>query len=148
MSHERDHAGMKLLTTTLNVQTEGLRLTDITAELASWLKDERAGEGQLTLFIRHTSASLVVQENADPDVLKDLEAFMSRLAPWSEKLYRHRTEGPDDMPAHIRSVVTNVSLTIPVMGGRLALGPWQAVYLWEHRAEGQQRHVIAQLLSA
>ena len=139
---------MKLATTTFNVKTNGPGLTDITADIARWLAKERADEGQLTLFIRHTSASLVIQENADPDVLKDLEAFMKRLVPWNESLYRHRTEGPDDMPAHIRAALTNVSLTIPVTAGRLALGTWQAVYLWEHRAESQQREVMAQLLSA
>ncbi len=139
---------MKLATTTLTVRTGGPGLTDITADVARWLAKERAGEGQLTLFIRHTSASLVIQENADPDVLKDLEAFMKRVAPWDETLYRHRTEGPDDMPAHIRAALTNVSLTIPVTGGRLALGTWQAVYLWEHRAAPQQREIVAQLLCA
>lgn len=139
---------MKFATTTFTVNTGGPGLTDITADVANWLTQERAGEGQLTLFSRHTSASLVIQENADPDVLKDLEAFMGRLVPWTESLYSHRTEGPDDMPAHIRTALTNVSLTIPVMGGRLALGTWQAVYLWEHRAQPQQRQVLAQLLYA
>jgi secondary thiamine-phosphate synthase enzyme len=139
---------VKLATTTLSVRTSGPGLTDITAEIARWLEKERPDEGQLTLFIRHTSASLTIQENADPDVLKDLEAFMRRLAPWTEGLYRHKTEGPDDMPAHIRAALTNVSLTIPVTGGRMALGTWQAVYLWEHRAEPQRRQVVAQLLSA
>lgn len=138
---------MKLTTTTLDVATRGSDLTDITAEITAWLARAKAGDGQLTLFIRHTSASLVVQENADPDVLKDLEAFMRRLAPWNEALYAHRTEGPDDMPAHIRSALTNVSLTIPVIGGRLALGTWQAVYLWEHRAEPQNRKIVMQLLA-
>jgi secondary thiamine-phosphate synthase enzyme len=146
MSHDREHAGVKLVTTTLTVRTSGPGLTNITPDIARWLELERAGEGQLTLFVRHTSASLVIQENADPDVLKDLEAFMRRLVPWTDSLYSHRTEGPDDMPAHIRAALTNVSLAIPIMGGRMALGTWQAVYLWEHRAEPQQRHVVAQLL--
>jgi secondary thiamine-phosphate synthase enzyme len=138
---------MKLTTTTIDVATHGPGLTDITGDVVAWLAREKAGDGQLTLFVRHTSASLVIQENADPDVLQDLEAFMCRLAPWTEGLYRHRTEGPDDMPAHIRSALTNVSLTIPVIGGRPALGTWQAVYLWEHRAQPQRRQVVVQLLA-
>jgi secondary thiamine-phosphate synthase enzyme len=139
---------MKLTTTTLSISTRGPGLTDITPDVVRWLEKERAGEGQLTLFIRHTSASLVIQENADPDVRKDLEAFMRRLAPWEEDLYSHRTEGPDDMPAHIRAALTSTSLTVPVVGGRLALGTWQAIYLWEHRAASQKREVVAQLLAA
>lgn len=139
---------MKLTTTTLAIRTKGAGLTDITEDIARWLAGERAGEGQLSLFIRHTSASLTIQENADPDVLADLEDFMRRLAPWNVELYRHRAEGADDMPAHIRAALTNVSLTIPVIGGRLALGTWQAVYLWEHRQSPQSRQVVAQVLSA
>jgi secondary thiamine-phosphate synthase enzyme len=139
---------VKLLTTTLTVATRDAGLTDITADVARWLAREKVDEGQLTLFIRHTSASLVIQENADPDVRKDLEAFMRRLAPWNEDLYSHRSEGPDDMPAHIRAALTSTSLTVPVMGGRLALGTWQAIYLWEHRAASQKREVVAQLLAA
>ncbi len=138
---------MRLTTTTIAVRTPGPGLTDITPQVARWLAQESAGEGQVTLFIRHTSASLTIQENADPDVLADLEAFMRRLVPWDERLYRHRTEGPDDMPAHIRAALTNVSLTIPVLNGRLALGTWQGIYLWEHRAEPQTRHVIVQCLT-
>lgn len=137
---------VKLATTSLHVETKGPGLASITDDIVRWLALERAHDGQLTLFVRHTSASLLVQENADPDVLKDLEAFMQRLVPWRSELYAHRTEGPDDMPAHIRSALTNVSLTIPVMGGRMALGTWQGVYLWEHRAEAQRREVLAQLL--
>ena len=139
---------MKLATTTLTIQTRGAGLVDITREVETWLSRERAGEGQLTLFIRHTSASLTIQENADPDVLTDLEDFMRRLAPWNVELYRHRAEGADDMPAHIRAALTNVSLTIPVVAGRPALGTWQAIYLWEHRRNSQSREIVAQLLSA
>lgn len=137
---------MKLTTTTINVPTKGPGLIDITAPLRGWLATQRPAEGQLTLFIRHTSASLVIQENADPDVLADLETFMRKLAPW-EGRYRHRTEGPDDMPAHIRAALTQTSLMIPVIKGAPALGTWQGVYLWEHRAEAQNRHVIVQLLT-
>lgn len=137
---------MKLATTTLKFETKGSGPVNITRAVEAWLALERAHDGQLTLFIRHTSASLLIQENADSDVLKDLEAFMQRLVPWRSDLYAHRTEGPDDMPAHIRAALTAVSLTIPVMGGRLALGTWQGIYLWEHRAEAQHREVLAQLL--
>jgi len=139
---------MRLSTATFDIHTKGPGLTDITPDVVRWLARERAGEGQLTLFIRHTSASLTIQENADPDVLADLEDFMRRLAPWTSDLYRHRTEGPDDMPAHIRAALTNISLTIPVAAGRLVLGTWQAVYLWEHRQHPQTRQIVAQLLSA
>lgn len=136
---------MKLSTTTVNVRTKGPGLTNITADIARLANG--IGDGQLTLFIRHTSASLTIQENADPDVLADLEAFMKKLVPWDERLYRHTTEGPDDMPAHIRAALTNVSLTIPIMAGRLVLGTWQGIYVWEHRARPHSREVVLQLLT-
>jgi len=139
---------MKLITTTLTVKTPGPGLTSISADVTRWLAKQTSGDGQLTLFIRHTSASLTIQENADPDVLKDLETFMRKLAPWQEGLYRHNTEGPDDMPAHIRAALTQTSITIPVIGGRLVLGLWQGIYVWEHRADPQQREVVVQLLTA
>ena len=139
---------MRLATTTFDVRTKGPGLTDITGPVSAWLTKQQATGGQLTLFIRHTSASLTIQENADPDVLADLETFMETLVPWDGARYRHSTEGPDDMPAHIRAALTNVSLTIPVIAGRLALGTWQGLYLWEHRADPQNRQVIAQLLTA
>lgn len=139
---------MRLAATTLEVRTKSAGLIDITKDVAAWTARETKGEGQLTLFIRHTSASLTIQENADPDVLADLEAFMRRLVPWDAHAYRHATEGADDMPAHIRTALTNVSLTIPVLGGRLALGTWQGIYVWEHRAEPQTRQVVLQLLAA
>jgi len=138
---------MKLTSHTLNVRTKGPGFTDITGEVRGWVRAQSAGEGQLTLFIRHTSASLVVQENADPDVLADLQRFMERVAPWDGKLYAHTTEGPDDMPAHIRSALTQTAMTIPVLGGELALGTWQAIYVWEHRARGSTREIVLQLLS-
>ena len=125
---------MKLASHRLIVRTNGRGFTDITAKVRSWVRSQKAGEGQLTLFIRHTSASLVIQENADPDVLADLQRFMERIAPWEAKLYAHVTEGPDDMPAHIRAALTQTSLTIPVLAGEPALGNWQAIYVWEHRA--------------
>lgn len=137
---------MNLTTTKFDVRTKGPGLTDITASVTRWLATQKSADGQLTLFVRHTSASLVIQENADPDVLADLETFMRKLAPW-EGDYRHRTEGPDDMPAHIRAALTQTSLTIPVLEGGLALGAWQGIYVWEHRAAPQIRHVIVQLLT-
>jgi secondary thiamine-phosphate synthase enzyme len=137
---------VKLATTTLKVRTNGPGLTNITADIARTLSG--TSDGQLTLFVRHTSASLTIQENADPDVLADLETFMRKLVPWDERQYRHTTEGPDDMPAHIRAALTATSLTVPVIAGRLALGTWQGIYLWEHRAEPQNREVVIQLLSA
>jgi secondary thiamine-phosphate synthase enzyme len=139
---------MKLATTTIEVRTPGPGLVNITTAVTRWLATQASGDGQLTVFIRHTSASLTIQENADPDVLKDLETFMRKLAPWEEGLYRHNTEGPDDMPAHICAALTATSITIPVIGGRPALGLWQGIYVWEHRADPQQRQVVAQLLTA
>jgi secondary thiamine-phosphate synthase enzyme len=139
---------MNLATTTIEVRTPGPGLVNVTSPVNRWLATQASGDGQLTLFIRHTSASLTIQENADPDVLKDLETFMRKLAPWQESLYRHKTEGPDDMPAHIRAALTQTSITIPVIAGRLALGTWQGLYVWEHRADPQQRQVVLQLLTA
>jgi secondary thiamine-phosphate synthase enzyme len=137
---------MKLNSHTLHVHTKGPGFTDITADVSSWVRQLAQGEGQLTLFIRHTSASLVIQENADPDVLSDLQRFMDRIAPWDAKLYAHATEGPDDMPAHIRSALTQTAITIPVMGGEPVLGTWQAIYVWEHRVHGSTRKIVLQLL--
>lgn len=133
--------------TTFSIRTHGPGLIEFTDEVASWTQHTAVTEGLLTLFIRHTSASLVIQENADPDVLADLQTFFERLAPWDPKLYRHDTEGPDDMPAHIRSALTQTSLTIPITSGRLALGTWQGIYVWEHRARPQIRQVVAHLSS-
>jgi secondary thiamine-phosphate synthase enzyme len=138
---------VKLTSHTLAVRTEGPGFTDITSEVLAWVGSQRLGEGQITLFIRHTSASLVVQENADPDVLANLQRFMERIAPWDAKLYAHVTEGPDDMPAHIRAALTLTSVVIPVLDGKPALGTWQAIYLWEHRAGAQTREIVLQLLA-
>jgi secondary thiamine-phosphate synthase enzyme len=137
---------MKLSSHTLRVRTKEPGFVDITADVRSWVRGLAAGDGQLTLFIRHTSASLVIQENADPDVLGDLQRFMERIVPWDAKLYAHTTEGPDDMPAHIRSALTQTAVTIPVISGEPVLGTWQAIYVWEHRARGSTREVILQLL--
>lgn len=125
----------------LSVTTRGKGFTEITRELARWLESFSAQEGLLTVFVRHTSASLTVQENADPNVRLDLLDALEALAPESRD-YAHQEEGPDDMPSHIKAMLTSVSLGIPVMGGRMALGTWQGVYLIEHRARPHERSVV------
>lgn len=137
---------MKQAQTILTVRTRGREFTDITDQVARWVRESGIRTGMLTLFIQHTSASLTIQENADPDVLRDLETFFSRIVPQDPHRYRHGTEGPDDMPAHIRSALTDVSLSVPVSDGILALGTWQAIYVIEHRARGHDRHVVLHLL--
>ena len=130
----------------IRVATRGQGLYEITAEVARFVRDSGIATGLLTLFIRHTSASLVIQENADPDVMRDLAEFYARLveegAPW----YRHVMEGPDDMPAHIRSSLTDVSLSIPVAAGRPVLGTWQGVFVFEHRRRPHDRQVVAHII--
>src|SRR5262245_47229791 len=116
----------------ITVATTGPGFTDLTRDVVAWLSSIRAADGLITLFNRHTSASLTIQENADPDVLRDLADALDRMAPRTHP-YRHDTEGPDDMPAHIRSMVTSTSLSVPVAGGKAVLGTWQAIYLIEHR---------------
>jgi secondary thiamine-phosphate synthase enzyme len=123
------------------VRTEGRGFTDITRELQRVVADSKVTTGLLTVFVRHTSASLVIQENADPAVLRDLAAWMARLAPENGP-YEHDAEGPDDMPAHMRSAITRTSESIPVSGGELALGTWQAVYVWEHRRAAHRRDIL------
>jgi secondary thiamine-phosphate synthase enzyme len=139
---------MKLVQHRLDVATAGPGLYEITAPLAAWLAEQAAGDGLISAFVQHTSASLVIQENADPDVRRDLEAFFQRLVPEDARLYRHADEGPDDMPAHIRSALLATQLTIPVAAGRLALGTWQGVYLFEHRRAPHRRSVLVSLLAA
>ncbi len=129
----------------LEVATRGKGLTEITEPVARWLEIQRIDTGLLTLFCRHTSASLIVQENADPDVRSDLEAFFERLAPESGP-YSHTMEGPDDMPAHIRAALTAASRAIPVSGGRMVLGTWQGIYLFEHRRRPHRRDVVLHLI--
>ena len=130
---------------TLGVQTRGAGLIEITREVAAWTAEQGMATGLLTLFCRHTSASLLIQENADPDVARDLEDYFARLAPESGA-YRHQDEGPDDMPAHLRAALTQVQLSIPLVGGRLALGTWQGVWLFEHRARAHRREVVLHLM--
>jgi len=133
--------------TTLHIATQGQGLVEITDQLQGWVRETAIQAGLLTVFCRHTSASLTIQENADPAVRHDLVAFMHDLAP-EDRPYRHASEGPDDMPAHIKSALTDVSLSIPVVNGRAALGTWQGVYLFEHRAHGHRREVLAHLIGA
>jgi len=130
----------------LQVPTRGKGLYEITGQIAGWLAGCPVRTGLLTVFIQHTSASLTIQENADPDVVHDLSAFFARLVPEDNRLYRHTVEGEDDMPAHIRSVLTNVQLSIPVAHGRLGLGTWQGVYVFEHRAVPHRRTVLLHLI--
>ncbi|QOZ55610.1 secondary thiamine-phosphate synthase enzyme YjbQ [Bradyrhizobium sp. CCBAU 53338] len=137
----------KIVSSLLTVQTPGCGFTDLTGDVAKFINEARAGEGALTLFIRHTSASLTIQENADPSVLVDLATALSRLAPENVP-WTHDTEGPDDMPAHIKTMLTQTSLHVPVLGGRLALGTWQAVYLVEHRARPHRREVVLQFIGS
>jgi secondary thiamine-phosphate synthase enzyme len=138
---------MVLHTHRLQVSTRGKGLYEITERIESWLSGRNAPAGLLTIFVQHTSASLLVQENADPDVVHDLNAFFTRLAPEDDRLYRHTVEGPDDMPAHIRATLTPVQLSIPVDRGRMALGTWQGVYLFEHRALPHHRTILLSLLA-
>jgi secondary thiamine-phosphate synthase enzyme len=132
-----------IATSLLAIETSGRGFTDLTGEIAKFVSDAGAREGAVTLFIRHTSASLTIQENADPTVLDDLMTTLDRLAPENAG-WRHDTEGPDDMPAHVKTMLTATSLHIPVLGGKLALGRWQAIYLIEHRRRPHRREIVLQ----
>ena len=132
---------------TLQLPTRGKGLYPFTREVANWVASTGVRDGLLTIFVQHTSASLVMQENADPDVVLDLADFFERLAPENDLRYRHTTEGSDDMPAHIRAALTQTSLSIPVIEGRMALGMWQGIYLFEHRTEPCRRSIILHLLA-
>jgi secondary thiamine-phosphate synthase enzyme len=130
----------------IQIATRGKGLYEFTREVERWVHAQQISTGLLTVFVQHTSASLVIQENADPDVIQDLERFFSKLAPEDERLYQHTIEGADDMPAHIRSALTATSLSIPLTGGRLALGTWQGIYLFEHRRIPHRRSVTLHLI--
>ncbi len=130
----------------LILEARGQGLHEITSEVADWLSIQTVREGLLTLFIRHTSASLMIQENADPDVQRDIEAFLAELVPEDPRLYRHTAEGPDDMPAHIKGALTQTQLGIPVSGGRMLLGTWQGIYLFEHRRAPHRRELVLHLV--
>ena len=137
---------MRQATGTIEIETPRQGLLDITAEVTRWVAAQAMGEGLLTLFCRHTSASLLVQENAAPAARADLEAYFARLAPEDPDAYAHDDEGPDDMPAHLRAALTQVQLSIPLIGGRLALGTWQGIYLFEHRRRPHRRTLALHLL--
>lgn len=127
---------------TIIIPTSGRGLVDITERVQEQVAASGITHGLATLFVRHTSASLLIQENADPAVQYDLESFFARLVPDGDALFRHQDEGPDDMPAHVRTALTAVSLAIPVDGGALALGTWQGIHLWEHRKRGHRRELV------
>jgi secondary thiamine-phosphate synthase enzyme len=133
------------MTGQLTIQTRGQGLYDFTGELRAAVKASGVPEGLCTVFIRHTSASLIIQENADPSVQRDLEAWLNRLVPERDTIYTHTVEGPDDMPAHVKAALTAVSLSIPVVGGELALGRWQGIYVWEHRSSPHARQVVVHI---
>jgi secondary thiamine-phosphate synthase enzyme len=130
----------------LHIKTRGKGLVEISSEVSLWLRSQNISTGLLTIFCRHTSASLLIQENADPDVQADLENFFEAVAPENHKRYVHKTEGPDDMPAHIRAALSPTQLSIPVASGRLVLGTWQGIYLSEHRRAPHRREVVLHLL--
>jgi secondary thiamine-phosphate synthase enzyme len=136
-----------IVSSLLTVQTHGTGFVDLTAEIVKFINEAGAREGAATLFIRHTSASLTIQENADPSVLDDLTTALSRLAP-DDAGWTHDTEGPDDMPAHVKTMLTSTSLQIPVLNGKLALGTWQAIYLIEHRESPHRREIVLQFIGA
>jgi secondary thiamine-phosphate synthase enzyme len=130
----------------LEIRTRGKGFYPFTRDVAAWVASTGVETGLLTVFIQHTSASLVMQENADPDVVLDMADFFERLVPEGDPKYRHTLEGPDDMPSHIRSALTQTSLSIPVIGKQMALGTWQGIYLFEHRSEAQRRSVVLHLM--
>lgn len=136
---------MRQATTEFTIPTPGQGLHDITTHVKDWVAQTRIDTGLLTLFIRHTSVSLLIQENAAPAARRDLERYFAKIAPESSA-YEHDDEGPDDMPAHLRAALTATSLSIPVIGGRTALGTWQGIYLFEHRQAAHRRHVVLHVI--
>ncbi len=132
--------------TEFSFSTDGRRMIDFTREVETWIRDTGIQSGLLTLAVQHTSASLMVQENADPTVQNDMERFFARLVPDGDPIFRHTMEGTDDMPAHVRSALTTTTISLPVSDGRPALGTWQGIYLYEHRRHGHRRRVAAHLL--
>jgi len=130
----------------LTIPTRGKGLYEFTREVRQWVGKQGIGSGLLTVFLQHTSASLLIQENADPDVRRDLLEYFERLVPENTPWFRHTLEGPDDMPSHIRAALTAVTLSIPVRGGAPALGTWQGIYVFEHRTAPEKRHIVLHLL--
>ncbi|NWG30860.1 MAG: YjbQ family protein [Rhodocyclaceae bacterium] len=137
---------MRQASRTIEIRSSGRGLFEFTHELRAFVRESGLRDGLLTVFCRHTSASLLIQENADPDVRHDLEAFFAKLSPDGQPGWRHNNEGPDDMSGHIRSALTQTSVSIPLVGGELALGTWQGVYLWEHRTRAHRREVVLHLI--
>jgi secondary thiamine-phosphate synthase enzyme len=137
---------MRIVQTRLSIETAPREIKEITAEVARWVEGQDIRLGLLTVYLQHTSASLLIQENASPDVLRDLDMFFRRLVPEDPALYRHNDEGPDDMPAHIKSALTQVQLTTPVADGRLQLGVWQGIFLLEHRGLPHCRSLVLTLV--
>lgn len=137
---------MRQFTHRLETRTDGKGLYNISRQVEAWVRSCGLSTGLLTVFLQHTSASLTVQENADPDVVLDLAEFFQKLVPDNPRLYRHTIEGPDDMPAHIRAALTMTQLSIPLLGGELALGTWQGIYVFEHRAAAHRRTVVLHLI--
>ncbi len=129
----------------LTLQVNGQGLHEFTGEVARVVGEAGVHEGLCTLFLRHTSASLTIQENADPSARRDLERWLNRLVPENDSIYTHTAEGPDDMPAHIKAALTAASLSVPIVDGRLALGTWQGIFLWEHRRHRGRRHVVVHI---
>jgi secondary thiamine-phosphate synthase enzyme len=139
---------MKQHFSTIRVNTRGAGTYEFTGQAESFVRESEIQQGLLTCFVRHTSASLIIQENADSDVQRDLKSFLDRLVSRDEKLYRHTTEGPDDMPSHIRSMLTQTSLSIPVQNGQMILGTWQGLYLFEHRDAPHSREIALHIIGA
>jgi secondary thiamine-phosphate synthase enzyme len=139
-------APMRQALHSLQIHPRHKGLIEITAQVSAWVEGQKFTAGLLTIFCRHTSASLLIQENADPDVRADLQGFFDAIAPEDSRRYIHRTEGPDDMPAHIRTALTQTQLAIPVASGRLVLGTWQGIYLFEHRRAPHRREIVLHLL--
>jgi secondary thiamine-phosphate synthase enzyme len=135
-------------TGTIEVSTRGRSLYDVTEQVQRVVRESQVAAGLCTVFVHHTSASLLITENADADVHRDLEAFMARLVPDGDSLFRHVAEGPDDMPSHVRSVLTQTSLGMPVARGRCDLGTWQGIYLWEHRRAAHTRRLTVMVIGA
>ena len=132
----------------ISIHTPGQGLHEITDDVQRLVQQAGVDDGLCTIFIRHTSCSLIIQENADPSAKRDLETWLNRLVPENDPLYTHTSEGPDDMPSHIKAILTQVSLSVPVMDGKLALGTWQGIYLWEHRRRAHSRRVVVSVLGA
>lgn len=137
---------MKQAVHRIEIRTRGKGFTDFTRQVESWLQQTGITEGLMTVFCQHTSASLLIQENADPDVVRDLTDYFERIAPENDPNYRHTIEGSDDMPAHIKTALTSTSLSVPVIGGEMALGTWQGIYLFEHRSAPHRRTIALHIL--